>query len=65
MSESAGRVSCERRPGRIAIVTIDRPQALNACTRAMWRELAGTWDELTRDDTVSAVVLTGAQLLCR
>ncbi len=60
MSESAGVVTCERRPGRIAIVTIDRPQALNACTRAMWRELAGTWDELTRDDAVSAVVLTGA-----
>jgi enoyl-CoA hydratase/carnithine racemase len=60
MSESAGRVSCERRPGRIAIVTIDRPQALNACSRAMWRELAGIWDELMQDDGVSVVVLTGA-----
>jgi E-phenylitaconyl-CoA hydratase len=60
MSESDGRVSCERRPGRIAIVTIDRPQALNACSRAMWRELAGIWDELMQDDGVSAVVLTGA-----
>ncbi|NQZ99213.1 MAG: enoyl-CoA hydratase/isomerase family protein [Myxococcales bacterium] len=59
MSES-GKVTCERRPGRIAIVTIDRPQALNACSRAMWRELAEIWDELEQDDGVSAVVLTGA-----
>ncbi len=60
MSDDAGAIRCERQPGRIAIVTIDRPRALNACSRAMWRDLAGTWDELMRDDEVSVVVLTGA-----
>ena len=60
MSEGTGHVTCERRPGKIAIVTLDRPKALNACSRAMWRELAEIWDALMQDDGVSAVVLTGA-----
>ena len=58
--DSDGRVTCEKRPGRIAIVTLDRPAALNACTQAMWHELAETWDELRSDDDVSVVILTGA-----
>ena len=45
---------------RVATVTLDRPEAHNACTRAMWEELARLWDEILRDDTVSVVVLTGA-----
>jgi enoyl-CoA hydratase/carnithine racemase len=45
---------------RVATITLDRPEALNACTRAMWNELARLWDEIGRDDSVSVVVLTGA-----
>jgi enoyl-CoA hydratase/carnithine racemase len=45
---------------RVATVTLDRPEALNACTAAMWEELARLWDEIMRDDAISVVVLTGA-----
>ena len=57
---SGGRVTCEKRGAGIALVTLDRPEALNACTRAMWSRLAETWDELAADDDVRVVVLTGA-----
>jgi len=53
-------IRCERSGERVATVTLDRPEALNACTRAMWDELARLWEELMRDDAVSVVLLTGA-----
>jgi enoyl-CoA hydratase/carnithine racemase len=57
--ESA-RILYERSGERVATVTLNRPEALNACTRAMWEDLARLWEEIMRDDGVSAVVLTGA-----
>ena len=59
-SEDSARLLYEKAPNRVAIVTLNRPEALNACTQAMWRQLAETWDEIKRDDGVSVVVLTGA-----
>ena len=59
-SEYSARLLYEKAPNRVAIVTLNRPEALNACTQAMWRQLAETWDEIKRDDGVSVVVLTGA-----
>ncbi len=59
-SEDSARLLYEKAPNRVAIVTLNRPEALNACTQAMWRQLAETWDEIKRDDEVSVVVLTGA-----
>ena len=50
----------EKRDSRVAVVTINRPQALNALTREMYGTLAETWHEIMRDDEVSVVVLTGA-----
>ena len=44
----------------VALVTLNRPDALNALSRALRAELAGTFKTLAKDDTVRAVVLTGA-----
>ncbi|MHC3469275.1 enoyl-CoA hydratase/isomerase family protein [Streptomyces sp. 7R007] len=44
----------------VAVVTLDRPDRLNAIDLAMAAELAEVWRRLRFDDTVRAVVLTGA-----
>ena len=44
----------------IATVTLDRPDALNALTVPLKEELRATFDGMAADDTVRAVVLTGA-----
>jgi enoyl-CoA hydratase len=48
----------ERR-GAVGIVTLNRPQALNALNAALIGELAAALDEFERDDTIGAIVLTG------
>jgi enoyl-CoA hydratase/carnithine racemase len=49
------------RQGRhVAIVTIDNQPRLNAMTRAMLAELGLLWDEIERDESYRAIVLTGA-----
>src|SRR5450756_247039 len=45
---------------RVGIVSLNRPQARNAVTLAMWRELATIFAHLAADDDVRAVVLTGS-----
>ena len=49
-----------RREGAVAIVTLARPDVFNAFTLAMVRELRARLEELTRDASVGAIVLTGA-----
>ncbi|GHH07147.1 enoyl-CoA hydratase/isomerase family protein [Streptomyces lanatus] len=44
----------------VAVVTLDRPERLNAIDLAMRDELIAAWRELRFDDAVRAVVLTGA-----
>ncbi|MEV6499925.1 enoyl-CoA hydratase/isomerase family protein [Streptomyces prunicolor] len=44
----------------VAVVTLDRPRKLNAIDLATAAELATAWRELRFDDSVRAVVLTGA-----
>ena len=44
----------------IAVLTINRPKALNALNRETLSELAAALDELSSDDEVKAIVLTGA-----
>ncbi|EEG76090.1 short-chain-enoyl-CoA hydratase [Dethiobacter alkaliphilus] len=46
--------------GSIATVTINRPKALNALNADTLKELDQVFTELAADDTVSAVILTGA-----
>jgi len=49
----------ERKDG-VGAITINRPKALNALSRATVAELARAVEELAGDDSVRAVVLTGA-----
>jgi enoyl-CoA hydratase len=46
--------------GRVAVVTLDDPARRNALNLALCAELAATMDRLEGDDTVGAVVVTGA-----
>jgi len=46
--------------GEVAVVTLDRPEVLNAVNRVLARDLAGALADLGRDAAVHAVVLTGA-----
>jgi enoyl-CoA hydratase/carnithine racemase len=43
----------------VGVVTIDRPAAKNAFTRAMWSEASAALDALAADDGVRVVLLTG------
>ncbi|OXY95659.1 enoyl-CoA hydratase [Streptomyces diastatochromogenes] len=53
------RLSVDKDTG-VAVVTLNRPERLNAVDLDMVRELADVWRELRFDDSVRAVVLTGA-----
>ncbi|KUM72451.1 enoyl-CoA hydratase/isomerase family protein [Streptomyces curacoi] len=53
------RVATDKDTG-VAVVILDRPDRLNAIDLALRDELVGAWRELRFDDTVRAVVLTGA-----
>lgn len=45
---------------RIATITLNRPDALNALDAAMERELVHVWDRVDEDDDVRAVIVTGS-----
>ncbi len=53
------RVRYEKR-GRVAYVTLDRPDCLNAMDLRMHEELAVVWEDFEADDEVWVAVLTGA-----
>ncbi|MET7567128.1 enoyl-CoA hydratase/isomerase family protein [Streptomyces sp. NPDC005492] len=53
------RVAADKDTG-VAVVTLDRPHKLNAIDLDTAAELGAVWRELRFDDTVRAVVLTGA-----
>ncbi|MCH9018740.1 MAG: enoyl-CoA hydratase/isomerase family protein [Proteobacteria bacterium] len=48
------------RDGAIATVVLNRPEKLNALTRAMWRRLGEIIESLSADDDLRCVVLRGA-----
>ena len=52
-------VTIERR-GSVAIVTMNRPQVLNAFDQVLRRDLLLAAREVNDDDTVRVVILTGA-----
>ena len=49
-----------RRDGRVALLTINRPEVLNALSTAILEELYSEVTDLARDSSVGAIVLTGA-----
>lgn len=48
------------REGRVLLIELNRPEAMNAINIAMRRELLAAVDEAGRDHQIGAVVLTGA-----
>jgi len=52
-------IKSEKR-GRLGLLTLDRPQALNALTHGMIKALAGQLEAWAADDAVKAVAIRGA-----
>jgi len=50
----------EHRPGGVLVVTIDRPDVLNAANPRLHRELSEIWQVIDADDEVAVSVITGA-----
>jgi 2-(1,2-epoxy-1,2-dihydrophenyl)acetyl-CoA isomerase len=46
--------------GRVAVVTLNRPEAMNAIDTGMRKNLLAAFDELARNADIRAVLLTGA-----
>jgi enoyl-CoA hydratase len=51
---------CERRDDAVAVITLNRPDRLNAVSLELYTALTAELRELAADDTVRAIVLTGA-----
>ncbi len=56
---SNGRIQLHR-AGAVATVVLDRPEAHNALTAAMWRDLAETVRQLSVEGTIRVIVIRGA-----
>lgn len=50
----------ERLEGRVGLVRLNRPKALNALNAQLMRELADALHELDRDEAIGCLVLTGS-----
>ena len=51
---------CEKAAAGVLLITLNRPQVLNAMTYDMLSRLARFWDEADRDADIKVVVITGA-----
>ena len=60
--DNAGKPILLSHYGAVATVTLNRPDKLNAWTPAMEIELRRVMLQLSADDTVRAIVLTGSTL---
>ena len=59
MTDEADLVLCEI-DGPIALVTLNRPQAMNALSSALQKAFAKTVDALAANPTIRVMILTGA-----
>jgi len=50
----------ERREDGVVLITIDRPERMNAADERLHTELATVWRDLARDEAARAIVITGA-----
>jgi enoyl-CoA hydratase/carnithine racemase len=60
MSRSYETIRYETTPDRVATVTLDRPQVLNAFDRQMCEEIQDVWQVIKMDASIHAVVLRSA-----
>lgn len=60
MSEEAGTIGIAREEGGIALLTVNRPDKLNALNAETVRQLDDVLRDVRADDEVRAIVLTGA-----
>ena len=60
MPKSYQTVILERHPAGYAVLTLNRPQKLNALSVELRGELAAAIEELRRDPAVRVLILTGA-----
>ena len=60
MSEDIKSHLLVEKKGRIAYVTLNRPEVLNALTEAHWQQLANTWRTLDDDPDVWVIIITGS-----
>jgi enoyl-CoA hydratase/carnithine racemase len=51
------RISAE---GRVSVITVNRPDVLNALNTALLEELLATLEDLGRDPGCGVIVMTGA-----
>jgi len=49
------------RDGAVMVVTLNRPHRKNAMTLTMFAQLADAWEEVTANDDIRCVILTGAE----
>jgi 2-(1,2-epoxy-1,2-dihydrophenyl)acetyl-CoA isomerase len=57
---TAGKAVLHEARGAVALVTLNRPQALNSFTRQMHKELWEALDRIEADKAIRAMVITGA-----
>ena len=60
MSSAFTTIRYETTPDRVATITLDRPDALNAFDRTMCEEIRSAWRRIKDDPAVNAVVLRAA-----
>jgi enoyl-CoA hydratase/carnithine racemase len=60
MSNDYATIRYESTPDRVATITLDRPDALNAFDRRMCEEIRSAWQRIKADPGVNAVVLRAA-----
>ena len=60
MSADYRTIRYETTPDRVATITLDRPDALNAFDRTMCEEVRAAWQRIKADPSVNAVVLRAA-----
>ena len=60
MTTAYSTIRYETSADRVATITLDRPEALNAFDRTMCEEIRSAWQRVKADPTVNAVVLRAA-----
>jgi enoyl-CoA hydratase/carnithine racemase len=60
MSDTYTTIRFESSADRVATITLDRPEVLNAFDRQMCEEMRDVWQRVKRDPAVNAVVLRAA-----